>query len=204
MLEAEYIHRLTADVRADSASASNYLERFEKIEIARDSLMRFLDGEVELGSPVSTVMRAFQQFNLPAPATWTELLGGASLGVIRDSRVRAIISEYYITERANPELQLSRSDRRGRDPFTDALYPMGLFLPCVADQECAAQGTDLFGEPDESPLYRSLSPQVFRDWPGVRELVIGLGSHHGSQRLFARITLREATEVLHELREGRR
>jgi hypothetical protein len=197
--EADYVERLTADIRSDSTRAALYLVNFERIELARDSLLRFVDGEVELGSTVSTVMRAFQQFYLPAPATWNELLGGGSLGVIRDSRVRAIISEYYVTDRANWELQLTRSDRRGRDPFTDALYPMGLFLPCVGGQECAFQGEGLDGEPDSSPVYRAFSPQVFQAWPGIRELVTGLGSHHGSQRLFAQSTLRDAASTLEEL-----
>jgi len=199
VLEAEYVQRLIDDIRSDSLRAADYLARFEQIELARDSLLRFVDGEVRLTSTVGTVMRAFQQFNLPAPATWNELIGGGALGVIGEPGVRAIISAYYVTDRADSELQLARSDRRGRDPFTDALYPMGLFLPCVGDQECAAEGEGLDGEPDSGSLYRAFSPEVFRDWPGVRELVIGLGSHHGSQRLFARRILRDAGRALDEL-----
>jgi hypothetical protein len=198
--ETDYVERLTADIRSDSIRAARYLRDFESIELARDSLLRFVDGEVEVGSPVSTVMRAFAQFTLPTPATWHELLGGGSLGSIRDSRVRAIISEYYVTQRANLELNLTRSDRRGRDPFTDALYPMGLFLPCIASQECAVQGEGLDGEPDPSPVYRALPSQVFRTWPGIRELLTGLGSHHGSQRLFAQNVLRRASGTLEALR----
>ena len=199
VLEIDYIERLTADIRSDSVRAAEYLARFERIELARDSLLRFVDGEVELGSTVSTVMRAFQQFNLSAPATWNELLGGGSFGVIRDSDIRAVVSRYYVIDRADAELQLGRSDRRGRDPFTDALYPMGLFLPCVGDQECAVEGANLEGDPDNRSMYRAFSPQAFRDWPGVRWFVVGLGSHHGSQRLFARWILRDAAGALAEL-----
>jgi hypothetical protein len=76
---------------------------------------------------------------------------------------------------------------------------MGLFLPCVGAQECAIEGVNLEGQPDNGSLYRAFAPETFRGWPGIRELLVGLGSHHGTQRVFARTVLGYAIGALEEL-----
>lgn len=185
ILEAAYVDRFIADVRADSAGARAYLATFEVIVSATDTLLNFVEGGDPPASLPSVVQRAFAQFPLPAASTWNEILGASSLGLIQDIGVREVLSDYYGAVRPNLESNLARSDRRGRDPFTDALYPMGLFSPCMSGQECATRGLRVDGTPDDSPTYRRLDPDAFAEWPGIRELIVGLDSHHGTQRLFA-------------------
>ncbi len=202
-LERAYLERFVDDIRRDSLSAESYLSRFPGIESARDTLLRFVDGGPAPPALNSTVSRAFDQFNLPAASTWNEILGSSSLGLLRAAGVRDVLSSYYGSVRPGLELNLARSDRRGRDPFTDALYPMGLYQPCMPGQSCSPAGRGLDGTPDGSDTYRDLDPEVFRRWPRIRELIVGLGSHHGTQRLFAAMVAESAGRALRDLAEAR-
>jgi hypothetical protein len=182
-----------------SLVAAEYLARFDGIVSARDSLANAVEGDVRLSTVTSTVLRAFDQLNLPAPVTWTELVSSGSLSVIRDAQLRGTLAEYYVTMRPRLELQLSRSDRRGRDPFTDALYPMGFFLPCVPDVPCAEGGADSDGQQDLASSFKELDPAAFTGWPGIADLLTGLGSHHGRQGVFARRLLSDASATLRRI-----
>ncbi len=203
LLEAAYLDRFVSDIKRDSSSAEAYLATFQMVVFATDTLLRFVEGAEPPPSLPSTVQRAFVQFNLPAASTWNEMLSSSSLGLVRDIRVREVLSDYYGSQRPSLEFNLARSDRRGRDPFTEALYPMGLFLPCMQGQECAVEGIGLDGSPDATPTYRSFDPSVFREWPGIRSLIVGLGSHHGTQRLFAQGLADAAGETLRALESAR-
>lgn len=197
-LEAAYLDRFAAELSDDRSSAEAYLEGFDAVVLATDSLLTFVDGGTAPPSLASTVPRAFQQFKLPAASTWNEMLSSSSLGLVRDPAIRKILSEYYGSRRPELEENLARSDRRGRDPFTDALYPMGLFRPCMPGRTCDL-GSASFGAAD----YRLLDAEVFRAWPGIRELIVGLESHHGTQRLFARALAEAAAETLRALEAAR-
>lgn len=189
-LERGYLSRLEDDIRADSLQAEAFLIETTSIDAATRSLLDFVDG----GSPpedlVRTIQASFQEMRLPAPATWSELVSTGSLALLRDPIVRGAVARYYGTERRGIEDNLARSDRRGRDRFMDALYPLGLFRASSGDSD-----TNCIGD----VCMRPVEPEAFRGWPGMRDLLIGLDSGHGAQRIHARALILRSGEILRTL-----
>ena len=195
-VEAIYMARFTDDIRADSLRAEEYLSRFPSTMAARDSLLDFVDGSVVPPDLILTVQRAFPRMTLVPPATWNEILSTSSLAILRDRESREAISYYYQTDRALLEQNLERADRRGRDPFVDVLYPIGIFEPCLEDTNCRSLPMPEIGVADFVADFRPVDAEVFRSWPGIRALLVGLGSGHGAQRLFAEGVLRTTGNAL--------
>jgi hypothetical protein len=179
-LDAAYLERFTAEIRADSIRAEDYLRRLPSTLAARDSLLDFVNGSPPPPNLTATTIRAVEEMRLYPPNAWTEIQASRSLTLIRNREAREAISAYYGTQRANHLLNRERADRRGRDPFIDAAYQIGVF--------------DLAGLPLDIRIRDWVEPEVrvavravetFRAWPGMQELLIAVGSGHFFQRVVA-------------------
>ncbi len=183
-LEAAYLGRFVQEIRADSASAAQYLEGRPSIIAGLDTLIAFVDGAEAPPNLVATLNRVSGELSLPAPVAWTEIQATNSLDVIIDPDIRAALTEYYAT-RDRLQLMWRRQDSRARDPLWDQLYGMGLFDP-----------RSEFGAPPRTGV------EAFRSWPDIRRLLVALGAGHYFQENNAERTL-QATHVALETLGGR-
>jgi len=158
--EASYLARLIEEIRADSTSAAIYLERRVGIVAGLDSLISFVEGGEPVANLPPTLLAVSAELALPPTVAWSEIQESNSLDVIRDPAVRAALTAYY-ARRARLMLQWSRQDSRGRDPLWDQLYRTGIFNPNVE-----------FGAGDGGRV------DVFRSWPGMRELLVAHATSH--------------------------
>ena len=175
--EASYVERLELDIRDDSLRAELFLASGPAISAANAAMVDLLrtgEGPADL---VATIVTAFEELILPAPATWNDLQSTGALSLLRDPDTRLAVVSYY-SARQEVALQVERTVRRGRDPFMDQLYPMGLFRPRI-DRDGRA---DCIGETCFEPVPR----EVFASWPGMERLLAGLESGHGAQQVHAR------------------
>lgn len=185
--ETEYIARLEVEIRSDSLRAEAFLAEGPSISDANQALMGLVEqGEAPAGL-VGTIAAAFREMGMPAPATWNDLQSTGSLALLRDPRVRGAVVDYY-SAREDIALQVERSLRRGRDPFMDVLYPMGIFRPGEAEP----------GSPSclGDTCLRPVSPEAFARWPRMEALIIGLESGHGAQQIHARRLIASAGGTL--------
>jgi hypothetical protein len=166
-LEDAFLGRIVAEIRQDSARAEAYLATVPVAISARDSLLAFLEDGPAPADLTQTIARAFVQPDLGTPLAWTEIQGTTSLNIIADPEIREALSRYYSVDRPNVVLNLERADRRGRDPFLDAMYKIGWVQPTGQDNE---------RDPTDAA--------AFREWPEMRHLLVGLGSSHGVQSTF--------------------
>jgi hypothetical protein len=186
-LEGAFVSRITAEIRSDSLLVESYLSQLTQVMASRDSLIDFVDGSPAPADLRATIVRSFLQLSLPAPVAWSELQVTSSLNVISDPVLRTGLVRYYSVDRANVVLNLERADRRGRDPFVDALYRIGWIQPTgVGD------------------AVRPIDPASFRESPGMRQFLIGLGSAHGVQANFGRRLLSFSGDVLATLSDHER
>lgn len=109
--------------------------------------------------------------------------------------LRTTVVNYY-AEREEIALQVVRSVRRGRDPFLDELYPMGLFRP-------AAPGEDS-GNCLGSSCFRPVAVERFASWPSILDLLEGLESGHGSQQLHAKRLIATSGAALAAIADAQR
>ena len=126
---------------------------------------------------VAAIQIAFEELLLPAPATWNDLQSTGAIALLTNSGARRAIVSYY-SARQDVVLQVQRSVRRGRDPFMDELYPMGMFRP-RRDQDGAANCI-------RETCFESVPRDVFASWPEMDLLLAGLESAHGAQQVHAR------------------
>ena len=117
-LEAAFVERFIAEIRADSLSAERYLSRLPETLAAQDSLLKFVNGATPPSDLPATTLAAVQQMRLDAPDAWTELQAAHSLTLIRSGEVREAISAYYgaqrpqtLENRARPLLRCGVPDR---------------------------------------------------------------------------------------------
>jgi len=178
-LEDAFVSRITAEIRNDSILVESYLSQLPQVMSSRDSLIALVDGSPAPPDLRATIVRSFIQLSLPAPVAWSELQATTSLNVIADPGLRASLVRYYSVDRANVVLNLERADRRGRDPFVDALYRIGWIQPTgVGDG------------------VRPIEVASLQEEPGMRGFLIGLGSAHGVQANFGRRLLDFSGDIL--------
>jgi len=167
-LEAAFIERFIAEIRADSLSAERYLSRLPETLAAQDSLLKFVNGATPPSDLPATTLAAVQQMRLDAPDAWTELQAAHSITLIRSREAREAISVYYGAQRPQTLENWARVDRRGRDPFFDAVYRTGIYR---------------LGSVEEASTNRE--EEAFRTRAGMHELLLALGSGHYFQRIQA-------------------
>jgi uncharacterized membrane protein YidH (DUF202 family) len=179
-LDAAYVERFTAEIRADSIRAEDYLRRLPSTLAARDTLLAFVNGSPPPQNLTATILRAVEEMRLYPPNAWTEIQASRSLTLIRNREAREAISAYYGTRRANHLLNRERADRRGRDPLIDAAYQTGVF-------DLAGLSSDVRIRDWVEPEVRPAVPaeETFRAWPRMQELLIAVGSGHFFQRVVA-------------------
>ncbi len=156
--ETAYLDRLELDIRSDSLRAEGFLSLADSISAANAALIELVDGGDRPQDLVGTIVAAFQELVLPPPATWNDLVSTGSLALLRDLEVRRAVVAYYST-REEIGLQVDRSVRRGRDPFMDALYPLGIFRPAGEGAERTSCIVNTCFEPVE--------PTAFAGWHRV-------------------------------------
>jgi hypothetical protein len=184
-IEAAFLVRMVEEIRQDSARAEGYLAAVPVAIAARDSMLAFLEGAPAPSDLTQTIARSFVQPDLGTPLAWTEVQATASLNLIRDPQTREALSRYYSVDRPNVVLNLERADRRGRDPFLDAMYRIGWIQPTGRGNE---------RHPTDSI--------AFRDWPGMRGLLVALGSSHGVQSTFTLRLITFSGDLLSVLRRN--
>ena len=178
--EAVYLERFEEEIREDSARAGAYLESRPSIVAGLDSLIAFMDGSPPPENLVATLLFVSNELTLPPVIAWGEIQASNSLRLITDVDVRSALMTYY-ARRDRILLSWLRQDGRGRDPLWDELYRTGVFDP----------GAE-FGSPSALPV------EVLRAWPGVRELLVALGTGHYFQRRNAE-SVQEAAGVALEI-----
>ena len=181
-LEAAYVVRFVEEIKEDSAHAAVYLQDRPTVVAGLDSLISFVDGSAPPPNLVATILSVSTELALPPVVAWTEIQASNSLDLIEDPEVRAALTTYYAS-RDRSRLMLSRQDSRGRDPLWDDLYRIGLFDP-----------------KDETGAPTSQDVEVFRSWPGIRQLLVALGAGHYFQRNNAIRVLEAASVSLTALR----
>ena len=180
--EAAYLVRFVEEISADSARADEYLQSGPAILAGLDSLIAFVDGGPAVPNVVETVLSVSDELRLLPAVAWTEIQASNSLDVIRDAELREALTAYY-GARERWLLQWSRQDSRARNPLWDELYRTGVFDP---------------NEEWRSPP--SLDPDVLREWPGMRQLLLGVGSGHYFQRNIADQVIAGAHAALDDVR----
>ena len=176
--EATYLGRFVAEIRDDSARASAYLDGRPSVIASLDSLVEFVDGGPPPGNLPSTTLAVASELTLNPAVTWSEIQASRSLDAISDPVARAALTTYY-GSRERQLLMWSRQDSRGRDPFFDAVYRIGVFDP---DEAFGSAG--------------SLDLDAFRNSPGIRELLLAVGAGHYFQRQVANQLIRNANTAL--------
>ena len=173
----DYLQRLADDVRTDTAYANDMLRRLPVARASRDSLLAAVDGVGPLPDELrDAVFRAWQTLLFPAPVTWTELNSTGGAVLIADLDLRRAIVQYY-TYRSEALKALESGEIRGRYPFVEAQYQIGIL-------EDPAQ-------PDAA--------ESFVQWPGMRRLLIGLGGHYAAMEIYLPAVTAVASDLLTEL-----
>ncbi len=130
-LEAQYLRRLTRDLRADSAMLAQY----QRSALAGESAARQLLAVLAGGSPVpdSTVAREFSEatrgaYLAPNTPTIDELKSTGNLRVLRSDGLRDAILSYYASL-VWAERSLETVMQRGRDPLGEVGWDIRAFDP---------------------------------------------------------------------------
>lgn len=175
-----YLERLASDLRRDSIEAASYLNDLPDARAARDSLLSAVEGSGTLPQDLrDAVFRAWLPALLPPVVTWTELNSSGSTVLISDIDERIAVAEYYAF-RNEAETYLAAGERRGRDPFVDARYRIGVV---------------------ETPP-RDDAATSFLAWPGIREDLIGLGGHYWVMERYLTEVIGRASSTLQQLEDG--
>ena len=184
--EAAYLSRFIGEIRQDSMRAEDYLRRRPAILAALDSLIDFVDGGAAPADLGATQLVVSEELRIPPPNVWSEIQASSTLGVVRSLELREVLVTYYGVRRPQLVIQRDRQDRRGRDPFVDAVYLIGVFDP-----------RDEFGSSSNPDT------QAFRAWPDMAQLLVAVGTGHYFQRGIAQLLIDAAGMALQEL-EGAR
>jgi hypothetical protein len=177
---AEYLVRVGEDIRSDSATIERFLARSEVYGAARDSLMAALSGTLELdGNPGRLLLAAAPRFALSPVIAWEELNNTGSLGFVKNDDLRRVLSIYYAA-RAQAELVLAQVGDKTREPYFEALYPLGLMDGNIEQDELDA----------------------FLDLPEAVGLLKGLGGYSNTAENRAAQVLEAAVRALSALGSG--
>lgn len=169
-LAGSFIGRLEIEIRSDSLLAEDYLDGLPEFMDARNSLLRYVEGgplPERWGPGPGVILDAARYPDLSPPLAWTELLETTSLGVLPDAAIREALSRYYTVERRQVESRIEDAVGRAWDPYFEALYKIGWIVPSATGGQIPADSA------------------AFRQAPGMRESLIGLGSAHGTYQVFA-------------------
>jgi len=190
VLEAAYMTRLIAEVRADSLQFEARLQQIPQNMAALDSLVGVLDGSVTPANLLRTITRATPAFYLRPPSTWQELEATGSINILRDPGVREALSTYYGSQRVTRDRAFERVQDRGREPLYDALYRLGLFQPTLGED-----GKPLITVAEAA---EKLVPDVaaFRNSPEMRDLLNGLGTMYFFQAIDVGQALQNTNNLL--------
>lgn len=143
------------------------------------------DGTLAQGSAWQTVLAFFQASRIlpytPVDTTYQEMRSAGQLGLVRDARLRASLTEYFVTGtltradyimRLNPEY---RSHVRGLTPYRMARY---IFTDCFKMQDINTVAM----LPCQSPVDETSAAAVlqrYREAPGlIVELAFWVDSAH--------------------------
>ena len=181
LLEAAYLDRLVFDIRGDSLRAAAAIDEIPSAYAARDSLIAAVEGRGALPvDMVEAIEHAWHTLAFTSPPTWEELKATGNLVLIRDPRARQALSDYY-SRREGALRNLSSAELRGRYPFVDVIYQLGLV---------------------EIPPYPG-AKEEFLAWPDMRRRLVGLGGHYDIMEFFALQLTEEAGTVLRALGDVR-
>ena len=173
--EVLHIEALVSDIRADAAAATEVLTFLPEAKAARDSLLAAVEGHGPLPSDLKAVIiRAWVTVVLPPTLTWSDLSRSGGSLLISDRGHRRDIAEYYAV-REEAERFMGRGELRGRYPFVEAQYQIGIL---------------------ENPP-RTDAPEAFLSFPDMRTRLIGLGGHYAVMEAYLPV-LREASDVVLE------
>lgn len=176
-----YIERLAEEIRADSVEAALVVASLPEAWSVRDQLLAAWTDGAPLPEERQEAMRSsILRYNWRPPVAWTELNNTGLLGSVEDLELRRAVSEYYAV-RTRYKTFLDGAERRGRDPYADALYPLGWM-----EGEMRARRDD-----------------AFRQWPKMDDILIGLGGHFSLLGTFAPLIERDAGIALQHLDAAR-
>ncbi|MEQ8330409.1 MAG: hypothetical protein RH859_08120 [Longimicrobiales bacterium] len=149
---ADYLVQLAGEIRQDSTTVADFFATTPGAEAARDSLFAAVNGSRALqAGDGSLLFRAAGLFVFPPVVAWNELHNTGSLGLIKDKELRRELSGYYAT-RARNEAVIQRIESRSRDPYFDALYPLGIMDGSIESEELA----EFIALPEATNLLRGL------------------------------------------------
>jgi hypothetical protein len=193
--ESAYLTRLIDEIRADSTKMEAFLTRLPEHLASRDSLLGVLADSVSPPNLAATILRTATQLDLDPPNAWRELEALGSLSTLGDPEVREAVATYYRVRRETHSRSLARGQERGRDPFFDAVYQMGVLRPSLSEDGLAVTDLSEALEAGNDSSYLA----VFRAWPEMRKLLDGVGSMRYLQAVIAGTVTRNAGEALQVL-----
>lgn len=171
---ADYLAQLEEEIRQDSTIVADFFAGVPLAEAATESLSAAVNGNRALRAEDGSLFRvAAGFFVLPPVVAWSELNNTGSLGLIKDRELRRELSTYYAT-RARTEAAVQMIASRSRDPYFDALYPLGIMDGNVESEELAE----------------------FIALPEAKNLLRGLGGYRFAMRTYLSALLEDAQGAL--------
>jgi hypothetical protein len=181
-----FLERLSGDLDQELIEIDRRIAYVGRsIEYGEAALAWAEDGTLAQGSAWQTVLAFFQASRIlpytPVDTTYREMSSAGQLGLVRDAKLRASLTEYFVSGsltradyilRLNPEY---RSHVRGLTPYRMARY---IFTDCfkMADLSTVAM------LPCDSPVDEAVAAAVlqrYRDAPGlIVELAFWIDSAH--------------------------
>lgn len=148
----EYVVRLIAEIENDSVETADAIASSQRSRAARDTLLWVADGTLPRSAVNrGTFIAAGYRFVPPPVMAWNELISTGMLTLLDDATERQPLAVYYAT-RNRVESALALVEGRSRDPYFDALYPIGI-MEQQTDDAAAAR---FFARPDAEELLRGL------------------------------------------------
>jgi hypothetical protein len=177
-LEAVYLKRLIEDLTRDSLVAEWAVASVPGSMATRDSLLASVEGLHPLPADmVNAIDEAWNRPQLGEPPTWEELKASGRLSLLTDPETLSALSSYY-AYRGRAITNMESAAIRGRSPFVDVIYQVGLVV---------------------IPAYPG-AEEAFLAWPGMRQLLVGLGGYHSIVDYFSTGLISESGAALQRLR----
>ena len=194
--ERRYYSQLLVDLRDDLEAFSRTERLADKYDEAAQLVIDRLNGEVPPeASPgrMATAIHLAGFVNIPQASrgTYDELVSTGNLGLLRNSRLKSDIANYYATFDANRQWDsLLRDQQSNYWTETAGILPRPVL-------RAAVRGT----EPTISPGEDLLIWQAARSHPRLPSMLIGMAAHQERVRRDSEIHAHRATELISDIEQ---